>query len=85
MAVFTDFAKRQHLRVGLRQVDEGAFQFTVAAGPDQAGVDALSRNMSLGISLRYRRCTSVWPVVCISSDSSRPCLTTITLAGGQDS
>ena len=48
MAVFADLAKRQHLRVGLRPVDEGALQPAVAAGPAQPGVDALGH---------FQRCT----------------------------
>lgn len=42
MAVFADLAKGQHLRDGLCPVDEGAFQSTVAAGPQRAGCIVVS-------------------------------------------
>ena len=41
VAIFIDLAEGLHLAVGLRPVDEGAFQPAVAAWPTQAGVNAL--------------------------------------------
>ena len=45
----------------------------------ETAADALSRTMSLGTSLKCRRCTSVWPVVCFCSDSSKATANTLVM------